>query len=232
MQYNSTFLSLLSLSDSLLSPVTYFEGFLKGSQRKHFHFCSHLSLSNGVRWRDSWLEEGREEGYTVSGDRHMGRWRVWWLDGGNVHCRLGEAWAVRGQTRCDLAIYVLWCFADVFWQQWSIIFITPLQRPTLNHIVREDALHCGVQSSVLGPYHSDLLAPLTPVTLKLHHVLALTFYSALSGFGLLKLSPGVLGGVFRILHFSGWNVLEQLFGESWPDGWRWASKALSTLLTC
>lgn len=175
MQYNCTFLSLLSLSDSLLSPVTYFGGFLKGSQRKHFHFCSHLSLSNGVRWRDSRSEVGREEGYAVSGERHMGRRRAWRLDGGDVHCRLGEARAVRGQMRCDFNNICFGMFRRCFLT--TAIDNIPLQRPTLNHIVREDALHCGVQSSVLSPQHSDSLAPLTPVTSKLHHVLALTFYS-------------------------------------------------------
>lgn len=64
--YNSTSLGLQSLSDSLLSPVTYLGGFLKRSQRKHFHFSSHLTLSKGARWRDSWLEVTGEEGYTVS----------------------------------------------------------------------------------------------------------------------------------------------------------------------
>lgn len=114
MQFNSTFSGLLSLCDSLLSPVTYFGCFLKGSQRKHFHFCSHLLFSNRVRWRDSWLEVGREEGYAVSGDRHMGRWRVRWLDGGNVHRRLGEAQAVRGQMRCDFNNMCLVMFPTYF----------------------------------------------------------------------------------------------------------------------
>lgn len=132
MQYNSTFWSLLSLSDSLLSPVTYFGGFLKGSQRKHFHFCSHLSLSNGVRWRDSWLEVGREEGYAVSGDRHMGRRRVWRLDGGDVNCRLGEAWAVRGQMRCDFNNICFVMFRRCFFlEQRSIILILHLYKDPL-----------------------------------------------------------------------------------------------------
>lgn len=74
--FNSTSLGLLSLSDSLLSPVTYLGGFLKRSQRKHFHFCSHLTLSNGARWRDSWLEVRSEEGYTISEFWHVGRWFV------------------------------------------------------------------------------------------------------------------------------------------------------------
>lgn len=57
------------------SPVTYLGGFLKRSQRKHFHFCSHLMLSNGARWRDSWLEVwgGIHRKWRW---RHMGRWLV------------------------------------------------------------------------------------------------------------------------------------------------------------
>ena len=58
--YNSSSLGLPSLSGSLLSPVTYLGGFLKRSQRKLFHFCSHLTLSNGAGWRDSWLEVRRD----------------------------------------------------------------------------------------------------------------------------------------------------------------------------
>jgi len=74
--YNSSSLGLLSLLGSLLFHVTYLGGFLKRSQRKLFHFISHFTLSNGARWRDSWLEVKREKGYTMSKGRHVGRWLV------------------------------------------------------------------------------------------------------------------------------------------------------------
>lgn len=71
--YNSSSFGLSSLSGSLLFRVTYLGGFLKRSQRKLFHFCSHLTLSNGARWRESWLEVEPEKGYTISTGGHMGR---------------------------------------------------------------------------------------------------------------------------------------------------------------
>lgn len=75
--FNSSSLGLLSLPGSLLSPVTYLGGFLKRSQRKHFHFCSHLSLSlMEPEGETVGFQVGRVGGYTDSNDRHMGRWSV------------------------------------------------------------------------------------------------------------------------------------------------------------
>lgn len=75
---DSTSSSLQSIPDSLLSPVTYLGGFLKRSQRKHFHFWSHLPHSNRARWRDSWLG-GREWAGILRNWRWThgkgGRWR-------------------------------------------------------------------------------------------------------------------------------------------------------------
>lgn len=71
-QHQSGSFNLSSFSNSLLLPLTYLGGLFlkkKRSQRKHFHLCSHLMISNRSRWRDTWVDVRHDRGCT-----HMGRW--------------------------------------------------------------------------------------------------------------------------------------------------------------